>query len=224
MSIELFHVAPSPKKYNFMGKDKLIEGWVEGPCAQAADLRGINTLMLDFYDDEQFVRDLFEYIYQMEMSFAREQIQAGAHLVGIGDAAASLIGPELYRQFVWPVEKRMIDAMHQMGAMVRLHICGNTTSILGDMGKLGADIIDLDYPASIATARQKMGCRQVLLGNIDPVRTLRDGKPDSVYAALGTCHQQAGASYIVGAGCEIPRDTRPENVMAMTCYAREHKP
>jgi len=31
------------------GGSLLVEGWVEGPCAEAADLRGINTLMMDFY-------------------------------------------------------------------------------------------------------------------------------------------------------------------------------
>jgi len=41
-----------------IGNEKLIEGWIEGPCALAADLRGINTLMLDFYDDPAFVADL----------------------------------------------------------------------------------------------------------------------------------------------------------------------
>ena len=34
-----------------VGSDLLVEGWVEGPCAEAADLRGINTLMTDFFDD-----------------------------------------------------------------------------------------------------------------------------------------------------------------------------
>ncbi|MBK7930305.1 MAG: hypothetical protein IPJ98_23360 [Bryobacterales bacterium] len=31
-----------------VGSEKIVEGWVEGPCALAADLRGVNTLMLDF--------------------------------------------------------------------------------------------------------------------------------------------------------------------------------
>ena len=31
------------------GRDRIVEGWVEGPCAMSADLRGINTLMLDFF-------------------------------------------------------------------------------------------------------------------------------------------------------------------------------
>src|SRR5512133_2493460 len=29
----------------------LVEGWIQGPCAEGADLRGINTLLVDFYDD-----------------------------------------------------------------------------------------------------------------------------------------------------------------------------
>src|SRR5689334_22647661 len=66
------------------GKDKVIEGWIEGPIAEAADLRGINTVMLDFFDDPAFVRDLFAFVVELELRFAREQVQAGADVIGIG--------------------------------------------------------------------------------------------------------------------------------------------
>src|SRR5271169_5200010 len=29
-----------------VGSDKIVEGWMEGPCGASADLRGINTLMV----------------------------------------------------------------------------------------------------------------------------------------------------------------------------------
>lgn len=48
------------------GRDLLVEGWVEGPCAMSADLRGVNTLMLDFFDDPGFVRDLFAFSVEMK--------------------------------------------------------------------------------------------------------------------------------------------------------------
>ena len=200
--------------------EKLIEGWVEGPCAEAADLRGINTLMLDFYDDPVFVRDLFEFIVAMELRFAGVQIEAGIDLMGVGDAAASLVGPQIYEEFVWPYEKKLVDGLHALGAKVRLHICGNTRSILGGMGRLGCEIVDLDFPAPVAEARAQMGPGQVLLGNIHQVKVLRDGTPASVTAAIAECHRQAGAGYIVGAGCEVPRDTPLENVFALRDYAR----
>ncbi len=202
------------------GADKMIEGWVEGPCAMAADLRGLNTLMLDLYDDEAFVEDLFDFVVAMEIEFARAQIAAGATLIGIGDAAASLIGPKFYNRLVLPLETRLIAAIREMGVLARLHICGNTRKILGGMGTTGADIIDLDFLSPLAEGRAAMGPNQVLLGNMDPVRALRDGTPESVTESLRHCYADAGPRYIVGAGCEVTRGTPHENLAAMAAFAR----
>jgi MtaA/CmuA family methyltransferase len=180
--------------------------------------------MTDFFDDPAFVRDLFNFAVEMELRFAKAQVAAGAEQIGIGDAAASLVGPHLYEEFVWPYEKRLIDGIRALGVPVRLHICGNTRRILTGMGSLGCAIVDLDYPAPVADARAAMGPEQVLLGNIDPVRVLRNGTPEQVYTAVAACHRQAGSRYIVGAGCEVPRDTPEENLRALTAYAHEHAP
>ena len=174
------------------GATRIVEGWVEGPCAMSADLRGLNTLMLDFFDDPPFVEALFDFTVRMEMEFARAQVEAGATLIGVGDAAASLVGPKLYTQFVLPYEQRLIAAIRALGVPVRLHICGNTKRIVEGMGQTGADIIDLDFPTPLGHARRAMRETQVLLGNIDPVRELRDGTPESVEAALAECHRAGG--------------------------------
>ncbi|RIK83261.1 MAG: hypothetical protein DCC67_06035 [Planctomycetota bacterium] len=203
-----------------VGRDKALMGWVEGPCAEGADLRGINALMLDFYDDPDFVHQLFEFVVDMELRYARAQIEAGADLVGIGDAAASLVGPKFYDEFVWPYEKKLVDGLRAMGTRVRLHICGNTRRILPGMGRLECDIVDLDYLTPVAEARQAMGKRQVLLGNLNPVAALRDSSPQAITAAIAECHRQAGPRFIVGAGCEVVRDTPAANVRALADYAR----
>ena len=203
-----------------VGEEKAVMGWVEGPCAEGADLRGINRLMFDFFDDPSFIHRLFEYVVEMELRYARAQTDAGADIIGIGDAAASLIGPDLYDEFVWPYEKRLVDGLHAMGAYVRLHICGDTNQIVGAMGRLGCEIVDLDYFTSIAEARAAMGPDQILLGNLNPVADLRDSTPPRVTAAIAECHRQAGSRFIVGAGCEVPRDTPRENFHALVQYAR----
>ena len=206
-----------------VGRELLVEGWVEGPIAEAADLRGINTLMLDFFDDPGFVRDLFAFVVEMELCFAREQIAAGADLIGIGDAAASLVGPQLYEEFVWPYEKQLVDGIHAMGGRTRLHICGNTRKILRGMGRLGCHVVDLDFLAPVDEVLAQMET-QIIVGNVDPVRVVRDGTPAQVTAAVAACHRQAGPRFIVGAGCEVPRDTPDENLRAMVEYARTHQP
>ena len=207
-----------------VGKDKIIEGWIEGPMAEAADLRGINTVMLDFFDDPAFVRDLFAFVIEMELRFAAEQLKAGADVIGIGDAAASLVGPQIYNEFIWPYEKKLVDGIHALGGRTRMHICGNTRPLLEGMGKLGCAIVDLDYLAPMGQGRQKMGPDQVLLGNINPVIVLRNGTAEEVAAAVTECHQQTGPRFIVGAGCEVPRDTPEENLRALCSYAHTHRP
>ena len=207
-----------------VGGQLLIEGWIEGPCAEAADLRGINSLMVDFFDDPPFVRDLFEFVVEMELSFAKAQIEAGADILGMGDAAASLVGPQIYEEFVLPYERRMIEGIHEMGGHVRLHICGNTSKSLEAIGSLKADLVDLDFMVSVAAAREVMGPDQAFTGNIDPVAVLRNGSCEEVTAAIAQCHKEAGTRYVVAAGCEVTRDTAYENVDAMMNYANSNTP
>jgi len=202
-----------------VGSERLIEGWIEGPCAEAADLRGINRLMTDFFDDPPFVRDLFEFVLDMELRFAKAQVEAGVDLIGVGDAAASLVGPAIYEEFVRPCEQRLVDGLHAMGVKVRLHICGNIRRILEGAASLKCDFVDIDYLVPLDEARAKMGPDQVLAGNLHPVQTVRNGTPDSIRDALAQCYRQAGPRYIVAAGCEIPRDTPEANVRALGDFA-----
>ncbi len=201
------------------GAERIVEGWVEGACGGAADLRGINTLMLDFFDDPGFVRDLMEFVVALGIEFGRAQVEAGADVVGLGDPAASLVGPQVYREFVWPFERRLVDGLRATGALVRLHVCGNTRRILTEMGELGCDIVDVDSMVPMSEARAAMGPDQVLLGGIDPVRVLQNGAMEQVLSAVHAAHQDAGMHYILGAGCEVPPDTPPQNLMAFYEYS-----
>lgn len=202
-----------------VGSEKIIEGWVEGPIAQAADLRGINHLMTDFFDDPKFVHDVFAFVTDMELRFAAEQVKAGADCIGVGDAAASLVGPAVYDEFVLPYQKRLVEGLHGLGTKVRLHICGNIRKLLERIATLGCDIIDLDYPVPMIEARAALGPHVVLIGNLNPVTAVRDSTPDSICNGLAGCNAAAGSRFIVGAGCELPRDTPAINVEAFRKYA-----
>ncbi|HET6450049.1 MAG TPA: uroporphyrinogen decarboxylase family protein, partial [Spirochaetia bacterium] len=165
-------------------------------------------------------RDLVEFVTEMEMGFARAQIQAGADFIGVGDAAASLLGPDLYREFVWEAQKRYMARLHEMGVPVRLHICGNVTPLLEMLAEVGWNLLDLDSMVSMAEARRIIGPGRCLAGNLNPVEAVRNGTPSSVEKGLEICRAEAGSPYAVAAGCEIPRDTPAENLLAMARFAR----
>lgn len=207
------------------GDTLAVEGWVEGPCAEAADLRGLSRLMMDFYDDPDFVEDLVEFVTAQEIAFACAQVQAGATMIGVGDAASSLIGPALFATFMAPQHRRYVEAIHATGALARLHICGNSAPLMESIATLGYDIVDLDSQSPVAHARSRLGPGTVILGNIDTVTLVRGGSPEDIKSALSACARDAGYSaYIVGAGCEIPRDSPAANVLAMRDFAQSFRP
>ncbi|MGP8199491.1 MAG: uroporphyrinogen decarboxylase family protein [Limisphaerales bacterium] len=195
-----------------IGDTHLIEGWVEGPCAESADLRGINTLMMDYYDDAEFIHALADFTVKTALKFATAQIEAGADIIGVGDAAASLISRELYDEFVLPYEKKLVDGIHAAGGRVRLHICGRTFHLVDAIATLGCDIVDMDTLVDLRSARTAMGDRQVLLGNVHTVNAVKNGTVADMRRELAKCHAAVGAAWIAGAGCEVPRQSPAENV------------
>ena len=201
-----------------VGGEIPILGWIEGPMAEAADLRGFD-IMMDIVDDPKFVTDLFEFITEMEINFAKAQIDAGVDIIGIGDAAASLVGADMYREYILPYEKRMIDAIHEMGCLVRLHVCGNIDHLLEDMSSLNVDMFDIDFLTNLRLARETLGSDVAILGNIEPVKYFLESTAEDVYNGLSECHQIVGDNYVVGPGCEVPPKSKYENVRAIMEYA-----
>ena len=191
-----------------------IMGWVEGALAQAADLRGMLNLMKDLYMRPEWVDELLEHVVSVEIEFARAQIEAGADIIGLGDAVASQISPQMYQRFALPYEKRIFTAVHEQGAVARLHICGDTTHILEDMAASGGDIIDIDWMVDIRQAAEAFAGKAALCGNFDPVAVMLQGTPEEVYDAVLSCQENGGGRYFSAAGCEIPDQTPERNLNA----------
>jgi MtaA/CmuA family methyltransferase len=153
-------------------------------------------------------------IVRNAISFAVAQIKAGADAVGVGDAASSLIGPDLYRQYVLPFQQKLFAAIHEAGGIVKLHICGNTKKHLEYMAQSGADIIDVDWMVPLEQAREIVGPDITLCGNIDPSAVLLQGSPQDVAKAAKQCIKAGGKKFILMPGCEVPPATPEQNIRA----------
>ena len=187
-------------------------GWVEGAFAESCDLMDISRVMTNILDEPDAMHELLEICTQQAISFALEQIRCGADFIGVGDAAASLIGPAMFEEFVLPYEQTLFKAIHQAGAKVKLHICGNITAKLPLIAQTGADIVDCDHMVSMEKAASILPAGCVPNGNIDPVEFL-SGSPQRMEELVRQCAAVPGV--MVSGGCEIPRDTDPRNVKHM---------
>jgi uroporphyrinogen-III decarboxylase len=135
----------------------------------------------------------------------------------------SLAGPAIFNQMIMPAHKKLVEGMKAMGLRTRSHMCGNTRRILKGRGELGYDIEDMDSMVPLADAHAQMP-NHVILGNIATVDVMRNGTTQDVVNAVTKCHQDAGELYIIGAGCEVPRDTPEAHMLALLEFARSHRP
>jgi MtaA/CmuA family methyltransferase len=204
-----------------VGDEVTVMGWVEGAFALAGDLRGDAPLMLDLHDRPEWVSELLELLVEQGIAFARAQVAAGAHMIGLGDSIASLVSPRHYRQFALPCEQRLFAAVREAGAIPRLHICGDTNHLLADMARSGADIVDLDWMVDLGRAAVVFGEGPAPCGNFDPVRVMLQGTPETVARAVRACAEAGGPRHLSAAGCEVPDGTPDANLLAHARALRE---
>ncbi len=199
-----------------LGDEYPIIGWVEGVLAESSDLRGINSLMLDLAMNETYFDELFSIVYKKACEFAKAQIDAGAHIIGVGNAVASLVGPDLYEKYAFKYDKMLSDYIKSEGALVKLHICGNITPILPQIKKIEPDILDLDYPVDFKLAVDTFkDCKTSVCGNMSPVDIFLNGTEKDVQDSLQNLINLSDNKTILAGGCEIPKHTPVKNMIAM---------
>jgi MtaA/CmuA family methyltransferase len=208
-----------------IGQTHSVLGWVEGPFAEYADLCGVEKALVGLVDEPEMFVEAAKVITKNAISFALAQVEAGADMIGVGDAAAGLMGPDMYVKYALPAEQRLIRAIHEGGAAVKLLICGDVRHIIQYMAESAADIIDVDWMVPLEQARQLVGPEITLCGNFDPSEVLLQAGPEDVAKAAKECIERGGEKFILMPGCEVPPGTPEENIRAFCpcngCLIRE---
>ena len=110
----------------------------------------------------------------------------------------------------------MIKAVHDAGAKVKLHICGNINPVMHLIAQTGADIVDMDFMVDMDRAEKILPKDCCICGNFNPVEIMYEGTPEMVKEATRKCMALSRKNHnFVAPGCEIPKDTPIENVLAM---------
>lgn len=196
-----------------LDNEYFIVGWIEGPIAEYVDLRKAAEASLDFFINPEATDKTLDIIVESALEFITLQIKEGAHCIGIGDSFCSQIGPDLYYQFAQSREKQLVDHIHSLGAIAKLHICGNTSQILSGMIQTGADIIDIDHLVpSMAEYINLLSQHQVFSGKADPVSIIQNGNRETIINSVRSDNKQANGRCIISAGCEITPGTSVENM------------
>lgn len=203
-----------------VGKNTPVIGWIEGPLAEACDLVGVEKMLLSMVCERDFSFRILKKMMPTAKAFALAQIEAGADIIGVGDAICSQISPRMYAEYVKPLHREIFDFIQGKDAMVKLHICGNISHLLSHIADLQPDIIDLDWMVDIENAHQVLGKRIIRCGNIDPAAVIETQSSTTLFkTAKALVKSEQGRAFILSGGCEITPLTPSENVKAMKAAA-----
>ena len=122
------------------------------------------------FTDRSVLTGLLDLIGDVTIDYLTMQVRSGADALMLFDTWAGQLTGVDYREVVFPVTKRVLDAVRQLGVPVT-YFPGQGADRLFELAGLGVDVISVDWRTRLSNAQrilQGVGLDVSLQGNLDP--------------------------------------------------------
>ena len=220
------------KDYRFMG---LPVSWVlptglgtDGPFTAAANLRGATEICLDIYEDPEFVRELLDYITEATIVRIKAWREKVGHdpkpaCWGIADDSIQLLSCDMYRQFVLPCHKRLLEELAGPGPH-SIHLCGDATRHFKTIrDELNVQAFDTGFPVDFGWLRKELG-PEVQINGGPSVQFLMQHTPEEIREEVRRIFSTGvmeGGKFVLREGNNVAPGIPEANLNAMYFAARE---
>ena len=189
-------------------------------------LRGFENLMIDMAMAEPRLWTLCDIVHHHNQAIVQRYLFYGIDLLNLGEdlgtQTASIISPAMFRRWVLPYYRRLIQPAHAAGCQVSFHSDGYTMELFDDLIDAGVTIVNpQDLCHGIDELATHLKGRVCIRLDVDRQTVVPFGKPSDIrelikeeFMKLGST--QGGLEFI----CGIYPPTPPENVDAV-CSAFE---
>ncbi|PPD47953.1 MAG: uroporphyrinogen decarboxylase [Methylotenera sp.] len=177
------------------------------------------------YARPDLLHHILETTAQTVIQYLNAQIMAGAQAVMIFDSWGGALSHNAYTEFSLNYMQKIVNGL------IKTNDSRKVPSIVFTKGgglwleaqaEIGADALGLDWTVDIGSARQRVGDKVALQGNLDPAILLStpeaiEKEVVSVLASYGKGH-----GHVFNLGHGITQWTPPENAAAMLAAIRVH--
>jgi uroporphyrinogen decarboxylase len=207
------------------GDELVVVGRTEAPFSSVALLYGIEETMLLPLMDSELLSDTLKYFVEVQTAFGLAQREAGADAVWVGDCNASghLMSESYYQKYAKPYVTEVVKEYDKAGLWSIYHASEEKVGHLKAMAESGVSIVSVGPGLDISVAKDAIGDKVCIIGNLDPVNVLMNGTPEQVAAEakrIMNIGKQNGG-YIFNTGEMNPRDVPVANMEAMLHAARK---
>ena len=189
---------------------------VIGPYSLASRLFDMTELMYACFDSPEDVIILLDKVTQFIINYINSFKAVGADGVIMAEPAAGMLSPSLADEFSVPFVKRIFEAVNSDDFMLCYHNCGNyVADMLEGISLINADIYHFGNAVDLKKTLDFLPTDSVVMGNVDPL-LLRTGSPESVSAEVERIFNEYSAypNFMISTGCDVPADSKWENIDA----------
>jgi Uroporphyrinogen-III decarboxylase len=194
-------------------------GSLTGPLSTSASLVDPMTFLRQMRKDKEATHRLVDYVSGHLIEYARLMADNGAAAISIADPTATgeILGPLLFEEYAVPYINRIADAVHGMGVLVIIHICGEMRAVMPQAALLHGDAISVDAFVSLKKMKQ---VNHVLttMGNLSTY-LLEFGNPEKVSHATEKLLNDG--IDIISPACGLSTSTPLANIRAFTTAVTE---
>ncbi|MGD8596420.1 MAG: uroporphyrinogen decarboxylase family protein [Anaerolineae bacterium] len=199
--------------------------------------RGIYNLTMDLYERPDKVKQFCEWILEYEAYQAMDEAMdmgagevPGADVIFFVNGGPPGMSPAIYDEFYWPSAKKMIDIWVDRGFKVWNHWDNDHTPYLETIKTItdglpkGKIVMDFEK-TNMKKAKEVLGGTVCIAGNV-PSALLVYGTAEEVDAYCKQLIEDCapGGGFILEAECEVPWDSKPDNIRAMIAAAEKYNP
>lgn len=190
-----------------------------GPISTTASIVDPITFLKELRKKKEGCHRVLEYVTDFLIDYAKLMISNGATAISIGDPTSTgeILGPKMFREYAVPYINKVVDAIHEQGAPVIVHICGNMNTVRDQIPDIRSDAISTDALVNLKLLKEDYPSLTTM-GNLSTF-LLQFGNPESV--AKQTVKLVNDGINIISPACGLSTSTSLSNISALTNAVKE---